>query len=109
MIAEIRALNPRPGSLFDPDLAPTVSPDVHILPAPGGNWRVEVDPRTLPRVLVDTSYYTEICGSAEGRKAKEYLSDRWQSANWLVKALDQRARTVLRVTKAIFQRRKGLL
>jgi RNA polymerase sigma-54 factor len=109
MIAEIRALNPRPGAGFDPDPAPVVAPDVHVLPAPGGNWRVEVDPRTLPRVLADTCYYSEISGSAEGRKAKEYLSERWQSANWLVKALDQRARTVLRVTKAIFQRQKGFL
>ena len=109
MIAEIRALNPRPGASFDPEPAPVVSPDVHVLPAPGGNWRVEVDPRTLPRVMADTGYYAEICGSAEGRKAKEYLSERWQSANWLVKALDQRARTVLRVTKAIFQRQKGFL
>jgi RNA polymerase sigma-54 factor len=109
MIAEIRALNPRPGALFDPEPVPSVAPDVHVLPRPGGGWRVEIDPRTLPRVLVDTSYYAEICGSAEGRKAKEYLSDRWQSANWLVKALDQRARTVLRVTKAIFQRQKGFL
>jgi RNA polymerase sigma-54 factor len=109
MIAEIRALNPRPGALFDPEPVASVAPDVHILPMHGGNWRVEIDPRTLPRVLVDRSYYTEICGSAEGRRAKEYLSDRWQSANWLVKALDQRARTVLRVTKAIFQRQKGFL
>ncbi|WP_027136023.1 RNA polymerase factor sigma-54 [Geminicoccus roseus] len=109
MIAEIRALNPRPGAAFDPDPAPVVSPDVHVLPMPGGNWRVEVDPRTLPRVLADTGYYSVISSSAEGRKAKEYLSERWQSANWLVKALDQRARTVLRVTKAIFQRQKGFL
>lgn len=109
MIAEIRALNPRPGSLFDPEPVPVVTPDVHVLPAPGGNWRVEIEASTLPRLVADTGYYTEICGSADGRKAREYLSERWQSANWLVKALDQRARTVLRVTKAIFQRQQGFL
>ena len=109
MIAEIRALNPRPGASFDAEPAPVVSPDVHVLPFPGGRWRVEIDPRTLPRVLVDSGYYSEICTSGEGRKAKEYLSDRWQSANWLVKALDQRARTMVRVTKAIFERQKGFL
>lgn len=109
MITEIRALNPRPGASFDPEPAPSVAPDVHVLPLPGGNWRVEIDPRTLPRVLVDSGYYSEIAGSSDGKKAKEYLTERWQSANWLVKALDQRARTMVRVTKAIFQRQKAFL
>ncbi|MEK0082057.1 RNA polymerase factor sigma-54 [Benzoatithermus flavus] len=105
MIAEIKRLDPKPGLTFAPDEPPTVVPDLFVLPTGDGRWRVELNAGTLPRVLVDVDYHAELTRQcALDRRTREYLSERIQSANWLAKALDQRARTMLRVGKAIFAR-----
>ena len=109
MIAEIKALNPKPGLAYTSDPPDTAIPDVLIFPLSGGRWRVELNGATLPRVLVDSAYFAELSSRKLERREKEYLSERMQSANWLAKALDQRARTVLRVSKAIFARQLGFL
>ena len=72
-------------------------------------WRVELNATTLPRVLVNHNYYVELCRQATDKPAKDYLSERLQSANWLVKALDQRARTLLRVAEAVVARQLPFL
>ena len=109
MIGEIKRLDPKPGLSFAPDEPPTVIPDLFILPIGDGRWRVELNPGTLPRVLVDADYHAELTRQPLDRPAKDYLNDRMQSANWLAKALDQRARTVVRVAKAIFARQLAFL
>ncbi len=109
MIAEIKALNPKPGLAYNVDPPDTAIPDVLIQPLNGHRWRIELNSATLPRVLVDSAYFAELSSRKLERREKEYLSERMQSANWLAKALDQRARTVLRVSKAIFARQLGFL
>lgn len=109
MIGEIKRLDPKPGLSFAADEPPAVVPDLFVLVAADRRWRIELNPGTLPRVLVDTDYHAEVSRFTLDRKAKEYLSERIQSANWLAKALDQRARTVLRVAKAIFARQLPFL
>ncbi|MFO1069311.1 MAG: RNA polymerase factor sigma-54 [Geminicoccaceae bacterium] len=109
MIAELKALNPRPGSAFTGEPPSVAIPDVIVRALPGGRWRVELNSATLPRVLVDTGYYAELSSRTLERREREYLMERLQSASWLAKALDQRARTVLRVSKAIFARQIGFL
>lgn len=104
MIAEIKRLDPKPGLTFAPEEPAMVVPDLFVYGTGGGKWRVELNSSTLPRVLVDSVYHAELSRGTVDRRAKEYLSERLQSANWLAKALDQRARTVLRVAKAIFAR-----
>lgn len=104
MIAEIKRLDPKPGLSFAADEPPTLVPDLFVYATRDGRWRVELNNGTLPKVLVDSVYHTELSRETLDRGAKEYLSERLQSANWLAKALDQRARTVLRVAKAIFAR-----
>ena len=104
MIAEIKQLDPKPGASFAPDEPPTVVPDLFVHVLGEGRWRVELNGGTLPKVLVDADYHAELTRRALERRAKEYMAERFQSANWLAKALDQRARTVLRVAKAIFAR-----
>ena len=84
-------------------------PDVFVLPTRAGGWRVELNAQTLPKVLVNTTYYAELSGRANDKRSKEYLAERFQSASWLVKALDQRARTVLRVAEAVVARQLGFL
>ena len=111
MIAEIRTLDPRPAAGFDAPPASPLIPDVLMRGAPGGQgWIVELNPDTLPRLLVDRRYYDTVArGGINGkaRDAKRFLAARLQEANWLVRALDQRARTILRVATAIVERQKG--
>jgi RNA polymerase sigma-54 factor len=109
MIAELRSLNPKPGLAFAHGVVEAVVPDVFVLPVPGGGWRVELNAATLPKVLVNTAYYAELSGRTVDKGDKEYLAERFQSASWLVKALDQRARTVLRVAEATVARQQGFL
>ena len=104
MITEIKALNPKPALEFDHFVSQTVIPDVLMRPLPkskGGGWAVELNNDTLPRVLVNRSYYAEVSNSAKQKKDKEYLSEQLNTANWLVKALDQRAETILKVASEI--------
>jgi len=101
MLAEIRALNPKPATSFTTDVAPPVTPDVLLYPQPGGGWRIELNTGNLPRVLANESYYAEVRGAARSKEDKEYLSQHWQQANWLVKALNQRATTILKVAAEI--------
>lgn len=101
MLAEIRLLNPKPATAFASEVTVPVTPDVMLYPQPGGGWRVELNTANLPRVLANEQYYTEVRGSARTKEDKEYLSERWQQANWLVKALHQRATTILKVAAEI--------
>ncbi|MDE2029327.1 MAG: RNA polymerase factor sigma-54 [Alphaproteobacteria bacterium] len=101
MIAEIRALNPKPAAAFTSDVAQPIAPDVMLRPLPGDKWHVELNTDTLPRVLANERYYAQIQASACKKSDKEYIADRWQQANWLVKALHQRATTILKVASEI--------
>lgn len=107
MIEEIRACNPKPAAAFDHIVVQTVVPDVLMKRLPrnlGGGWRVELNSETLPRVLINQEYYAEIKNAAGGDKAsKEYISTQMNNASWLVKALDQRAKTILKVASEIIE------
>jgi RNA polymerase sigma-54 factor len=100
MIAEIKTLNPKPASEFEHFVSQTLVPDVLMKKIPkhlGGGWRVELNSETLPRVLVNQEYYTTVMNSTTQSKDKTYLNNQLTAANWLVKALDQRAQTILKV------------
>lgn len=101
MFAEIQALNPKPGSIFGGEPGQIVVPDVLVTADPSGGWRVELNPDTVPAVLVARSYYAIVSKSAKDAGEKAYLSESIQTANWLVKSLDQRARTIVKVAKEI--------
>ena len=101
MIAEIKALDPRPALTFDGAVAQPVIPDVLLRPDRKGGWVVELNAETLPRVLVNADYYAHVNTQVRSKKEREYLSERLQSANWLVKALHQRATTILKVSTEI--------
>jgi len=101
MIAEIKALNPRPASAFDREVAQAIVPDILMRPQPGGGWLVELNAETLPRVLVNNRYYTRIARDSLNKADREFLAERFQAANWLIKSLHQRATTILRVAGEI--------
>jgi RNA polymerase sigma-54 factor len=101
MIAEVRRLNPKPGLAFGSALVQPIVPDVFVRSAPDGAWLVELNSETLPKVLVNQSYYAEVSATARRDTDKSYLAECLQSATWLVRALDQRARTILKVSNEI--------
>src|SRR5918995_210856 len=108
MIAEIKALYPKPGLAYASEPVAAVVPDIFVQRTPDG-WRVELNAATLPRVLVNHNYFVELSRQATDKPAKAYLSERLQSANWLLKALDQRARTLLKVAEAVIARQLSFL
>ncbi len=103
MIGEIRRLDPKPATGFDTTMPITVVPDVLMRPAPDGGWLLELNPETMPRVLVNHSFYARVAPSTRGAD-RSFLSEQMQNANWLVKALHQRAQTILKVAAEIVRR-----
>jgi len=101
MLAEIRALTPKPGLAFGSEPVQPVIPDVFVREGPDGAWLVELNSDTLPRVLVNSRYHAKVSAAAKEKQAAEYLAECLNSANWLVKSLDQRARTILKVASEI--------
>lgn len=101
MVAEIKALNPKPGLAFDSTVAQPVVPDVLMRPAADGGWIVELNQDTLPRVLVNSRYYARVNKEAKSKSEKDFIAERLNAANWLVKSLHQRAQTILKVATEI--------
>ena len=101
MVAELKSLDPRPGHVFDAPAAQPVIPDIIMRAQPQGGWVVELNSDTLPRVLVNNRYYARISRAARNKAEREYLTDRLQAANWLVRSLHQRTLTILKVATEI--------
>ena len=111
MIAEIRALDPKPGVQFDIGNAGVILPDVLMRRAPiigqdGGDWLLELNPETMPRVLVNAGFHARIITRAK-REDRPFLGEQLSSANWLVKSLQQRAQTILKVSAEIVRWQDG--
>jgi len=107
MIGEIRHLDPKPGLRFGSAKAQSVVPDVYVRPGPDGGWHVELNSDTLPKVLVNQTYYSQLSKTIRKDGDKSYFTDCLQNATWLVRALDQRARTILKVATEIVRQQDG--
>ena len=107
MIAEIRMLNPKPGLTFGATMVQPIVPDVFVRPASDGTWQVELNSDTLPKILINQRYYAQVSGTTRNEKEKAYLADCMQTATWLVRALDQRAKTILKVSSEIVRQQDG--
>ena len=101
MIGEIRKLNPKPGLAFGSVQMQPIVPDVFVRSGPDGAFAIELNSDTLPKVLVNQIYHAELTKTAKNDKDKSYLADRLQTATWLMRALDQRAKTILKVSTEI--------
>jgi len=101
MWSDLRSLNPKPASQFEHEVAQPVVPDILMRPHADGGWQVDLNSETLPRVLVNRQYFSRISRSTRDKKDQEYITDQLNSANWLVKALHQRATTILKVATEI--------
>jgi len=109
MIDEIKALNPKPAQLFNYAVAQPVTPDVTVRRSAEHGWVVELNTETLPRVLVNNKYYVEVSRQASSKRDREYISECYQSASWLVRALHQRAQTILKVATEVVKRQEAFL
>ena len=107
MIAEIRTLNPKPGLAFGSTMVQPIVPDVFVRAAPNGTWQVELNSDTLPKVLINQRYYAQVSQPSRNEKEKAYIADCMQTATWLVRALDQRAKTILKVSSEIVRQQDG--
>ena len=108
MIRELRAYDPKPGCRFAgaSERVDAIVPDVFVSRR-GGGWAVELNSATLPRLLVNRTYYQELSSGPQDKRSRAWLSECLQSANWLLKALDQRARTIVKVATEIVTQQEG--
>lgn len=107
MVGEIRQLNPKPGLKFGSEPVQPVVPDIHVRSSAQGGFHVELNTDTLPRVLVNTRYAATVGG--KDKDAKAYVTEQLNNANWLVRSLEQRARTILKVAAEIVRQQDGFL
>lgn len=108
MVAELKELNPKPGFAFDFEETGAVQPDIFVRRR-GEEWEIELNPGTLPKVLVNNDYYTKLSISSRDKDEKAYLGEQLTHANWLVKSLDQRAHTMLKATREIVKQQSRFL
>lgn len=104
MVAELRRLDPKPGAGADDAPLQAIQPDVLMRPTPDGGWLLELNPDTLPRVLVNRGFAARAQVNLRDKEQKGFLAEQLQSANWLVKSLEQRANTILKVASEIVRR-----
>ena len=116
MLAELRGYDPRPGLRFFGSGGEPLVPDVLISPGkseePGGKepgWEIAINQATLPRLVVNRAYYLELRGEGLDKTARRWLNEKLGDANWLMKALDQRQKTILKVCAEIVQQQDGFL
>jgi RNA polymerase sigma-54 factor len=106
MIRELRAYDPKPGCQYSGGAGQDVTPDVFVRQTRTG-FAVELNQATLPRLLVNRRYYQELKSGPQDKASRAWLSECLQTASWLVKALDQRARTIVKVVSEIVKRQQG--
>ncbi|GJE45201.1 RNA polymerase factor sigma-54 [Methylobacterium soli] len=107
MLSELRRLDPKPGRAFGASAVEVLIPDVFVRMGPDGAWLVELNAEALPRVLVNQSYYARVARGAAADGDKAFLSECLQTANWLTRSLEQRARTILKVATEIVRQQDG--
>ena len=106
MIRELRGYDPKPGCRYGGEAAQAVTPDLFVVRTSAG-WGIELNAATLPRVLVNRRYYNELSHGPQDKTSKAWLSECLASANWLVKALDQRQRTIIKVATEIVKQQEA--
>ena len=105
--AEIKRLNPKPGLAFGSTTVQPIVPDVFVRQTPDGAFAVELNSDTLPKILLNQTYHARVSKTAANPTEKSYLAEQLQSATWLIRALDQRARTILKVATEIVKQQDG--
>lgn len=106
MVREIRCLDPKPGLKFNAPPAEPVTPDVIVRAAPDGSWRVDLNSDALPKVIANRTFYARVARGGEAA-VRSYADEAWTNATWIVRSLEQRARTILKVASEIVRHQDG--
>ena len=107
MLAELRGYDPKPGLKFGGGGEAAVVPDVLVTRSEDGGWGIALNEDSLPRLVVNRTYYLELKDGCTDKRSQAWLSEQLGEANWLIRALDQRARTILKVAAEIVKRQAG--
>ncbi|MES2493446.1 MAG: RNA polymerase factor sigma-54 [Pseudomonadota bacterium] len=107
MLAELRNYDPKPGLRYGTGGGEAVVPDILITARADGGWDIALNQATLPKLIINRSYYVELRGSCADKPSRGWLSEKLADANWLVKALDQRQKTILKVAAEIVKQQDG--
>ncbi|MBS4773840.1 MAG: RNA polymerase factor sigma-54 [Proteobacteria bacterium] len=102
MIAELKTLNPKPLAKYNNDITSYIIPDVFVKRNAAGDYRIELNNMSLPRLLINRAYYSEII--RRDKSSRRFLKENLSHANFLIKAMHQRADTILRVSEEIVRR-----
>ena len=109
MLSEIRQYDPKPGLAFASSTSGAIVPDVLLGSKDDGGWNIELNEDTLPRLVVNRDYYVEL--GSEGRSAdsdtQSWLKEKLADAHWLIRALDQRQKTILKTAAEIVKQQDG--
>jgi RNA polymerase sigma-54 factor len=107
MLSELRAYDPKPGLRYGGESGGMVTPDILVEPGAEGGWKIALNEATLPRLVVNRSYYVELKASCGDKASRGWLSEKLADANWLLKALDQRQKTILKVAAELVKQQDG--
>jgi RNA polymerase sigma-54 factor len=107
MLRELRSYNPRPGLAFAPSDAGTVVPDILITANASGGWDIALNEDTLPKLIVNRGYFVELKAGATDRESQGWLKEKLADAHWLIRALDQRQKTILKTAAEIVRQQDG--
>jgi RNA polymerase sigma-54 factor len=111
MLIELRSYDPKPGLKFDSgENAMAITPDIFVSMQGAndtGGWVIELNSANLPRLLINRRYYAELGGTATDKATQSWLAECSADANWLIKAMDQRQRTIMKVATEIVKQQDG--
>jgi RNA polymerase sigma-54 factor len=107
MLVELRGYDPKPGLRFGGGVGTAVTPDILVMARDDGGWDIALNQATLPRLIVNRSYYVELRGACAEKSSRGWLSEKLADANWLIKALDQRQKTILKVATELVRQQDG--
>ena len=108
MLAELRSYDPKPGLRFHGGMAEAaIVPDIFLRATSDGGWDIAINQSTLPRLIINRPYYLELRRSCTDKDSRNWLGEKLTDANWLMRALDQRQKTILKVTAEIVKQQDG--
>lgn len=107
MLAELRSYDPKPGCRYGGESETAIVPDVIVTPAKDGGWQIRINEASLPRLVVNREYYVELEAGARDKTSRAWLNEQLGEADWLIRALDQRQKTILKTASEIVKRQEG--
>ena len=107
MLRELRSYNPKPGLAFAPSSTGTVVPDILLTANAAGGWDIALNEETLPKLIVNRGYFLELDAGASDKTSQGWLKEKLADAHWLIRALDQRQKTILKTAAEIVKQQDG--